>query len=356
MTANESLQLSLHFKALIKTDLSNVFQNDIPTEMIEQQAKKVMQGGRERIFTPVNVILSMLLSAVQEDKSLQHGLNMFKVIFESNRKEILRIEKERLEEEKSKDIQSPIQAGRPKQYKSKLPKSYQQSLSNSTAGYATARKKLDKSIFETVYRYSTDFGESDKESWYNMKTFICDGTYLQLQDTEDIRSRYEVKNQEESYPQALLQVMIRQGSGQISRFALGSRRQSELFLVIPMIKNLEQNSLLLADDLYNTYYHFCLILLQGCHIIVPGKRDRNYKVIRSISDNDRIVETAKTVCPDYIEKEEWKNLPPTIVLRRIGYTYPTKNGIENAVLYTTILDDGIKSADIVAKYTMRWDI
>jgi hypothetical protein len=67
---------------------------------------------------------------------------------------------------------------------------------------------------------------------HGMKTFICDGTYLQLQDTEDIKQRYAVKEQAESYPQALLEIMIRQGTGQISQFVLGSRQQSKLFLVM----------------------------------------------------------------------------------------------------------------------------
>ena len=150
--------------------------------------------------------------------------------------------------------------------------------------------------------------------------------------------------------------MIRQGTGQISQFALGSRQESELSLVIPMLKNMGNNCLLLADDLYNTYYHFCLILSQGSHIIVPGKRERNYKVIRDISANDQIVKITKTTCSDYVIKEEWENLPETILLRRITYAYPTKNGLEMAVLYTTILDENITATNIVAKYTMRWDI
>ena len=91
-------------------------------------------------------------------------------------------------------------------------------------------------------------------------------------------------------------------------------------------------------------------------MIVPGKRDRNYKVIGSICDNDQIVEISKTVRPDYVSREEWDQLPETILLRRISYDYPTKNGMETAVLYTTVLDKTITAADIVAKYTMRWDI
>ena len=177
-----------------------------------------------------------------------------------------------------------------------------------------------------------------------------------MQDTEDIKSEYVVKNQENSYPQALLQAIIRQGSGQVSQFRIASRQTSELALVIPMLKNLEKGSLLLADDLYNSYLHFCLILMQGCHIIVPGKRKKRYGVIRQISEKDQIVEVCKTNRPAYVTKEQWKKMPDKILLRRIEYTYPTKNGLETAILYTTILDERITSAEITLKYSMRWHI
>ena len=356
MTANESLTLSFQFKELVRTDLSHVFQENMPVDLIEEWVNEKMPNSRDCVFTPTNVISTMLLSAIQEDKSLQHGLNLFKLVFESRSRELFQTEEALLEEEKLSDSQNAVKAGRPKKYKSKLPKSYQQPISDNTAGYSIARKRLDKEIFELVYDYSTDFSECDEESWYGMKTFISDGTYLQLQDTKDIKSEYAVKGMEDSYPQALFQVMIRQGTGQIAQYALGSRKESELFLVIPMLKNMEKNTLLLADDLYNTYYHFCLIIDQQCHIIVPGKRDRNYVVMRNISENDQIVEISKTVRPDYVSKEEWEKLPQTILLRRISYTYPTKNGMEVAVLYTTVLNEKITAAEIVAKYSMRWDI
>ncbi|MDR1975128.1 MAG: hypothetical protein LBQ31_10755, partial [Bacteroidales bacterium] len=65
--------------------------------------------------------------------------------------------------------------------------------------------------------------------------------------------------------QALLQVFIRQGSGQITQYGLSSRKQSELKLVIPMLMKMQKDDLLLADDLYNAYYHFSLILSQKAH-------------------------------------------------------------------------------------------
>jgi hypothetical protein len=356
MTANESLNMSIQIYDLLKTDLSHVFHEYIPVDLIEHQARELKPNSRERIFTPCNVILTMLLSATREDKSLQEALNTFKVVFEYNSQKVFQEEALRLEQEKIEDSLVKKKPGRPKKYQSRIRKSHLKPLSDSTAGFSEARTRLDTSLVQTVYDHSADFGDLDNESWYGFKTYMTDGTYLQLQDTDDIKSEFAVKNQEDSYPQALLQVLIRQGSGQISQFSLGSRQESELALVIPMIKKLEKDSLLLADDLYNTYYHFCLILSQQCHIIVPGKRSRNYKVIRTINENDQIVEISKTKCPDYVCKEEWKNLPDKILLRRITYTYPTKKGLESAVLYTTILDKKISTADIIAKYIMRWDI
>jgi hypothetical protein len=355
MTANESLHLSLRVNDLLKTDLSHVFYDDIPFDLIENQARELMPDSRDRIFTPSNVIATMLLSATKEDKSLQEALNTFKLVFEHNVQKVSETEAEQLEQERINDCLVKKGPGRPKKYQSRMPKSHQKPLSDSTAGFSTARTRLDTSLVQTVYEHSAEFGDLENESWYGLKTYITDGTYLQLQDTEDIKSKYVVKGMEDSYPQALLQVFIRQGSGQISQFKIASRQTSELSLVIPMIKKLESGSLLLADDQYNSYYHFCLILLQGCHIIVPGKRSRNYRVIRKISENDQIVEISKTTRPVYVSKQEWKKLPDKILMRRIQYSYPTKNGLEQAILYTSVCDDKITAAEIVSKYIMRWD-
>jgi hypothetical protein len=43
-------------------------------------------------------------------------------------------------------------------------------------------------------------------------------------------------------------------------------------------------------------------------------------------------------------------------LRRINYEYPTKEGVETAVLYTTVTDESVDSASIIQKYEKRWNI
>ena len=183
MTANESLKLSLQFKELVRTDLSRVFQEQMPVELIEEWVKKEMPKSRECIFTPANVIFTMLLSALQEDKSIQNGLNIFKKVFESRSNELLQTETALLEAEKQADALNPIKAGRPKKYKSKLLKSHQQTISDNTAAYSTARKRLDKRAFQIAFEHSTDFGKCEIESSHGMQTFLTDGACLQLQDT-----------------------------------------------------------------------------------------------------------------------------------------------------------------------------
>jgi len=356
MTENPSLELSLCFKESIKEDLLPAFHAYIPYDLISGHIPSDSKASRERVFTAENTLLTMLLSATQEDKSLQQGVNVFKHVFEGRCRQICQKEEDELERQRNQSQGVVARPGRPRKYQSKLSKTKKQEISNNTAAYSNARKKIDKELLAKVFEHSTRFSELDRECWFGMKTYISDGTYLQLQDTDDIKTEYYVKGMESSYPQALLQVFIRQGTGSVSRFAMGTRHESELKLVIPMIKQMEESDLLLADDLYNSYYHFVLIISQKSHMIVPGKRDRKYTVIKELSDNDQIVEISKTRCPDYLDREEWKSIPEKLRLRRISYTYPTAQGMQECVLYTTILDERIKTIDIILKYSTRWDI
>ena len=136
----------------------------MPAVLISEWVSVAMPQRWDCIFTPTNVISTMLLSAIQEDKSMQNGLNLFKLVFESRSRELLQTEESLLESEKQTDTENAVKAGRPKKYKSKLPKSYQQPISQNTAGYSMARKKLDKRVFEIVYDHSTDFRDCDEES------------------------------------------------------------------------------------------------------------------------------------------------------------------------------------------------
>jgi hypothetical protein len=90
----------------------------------------------------------------------------------------------------------------------------------------------------------------------------------------------------------------------------------------------------------------------GFDLIVPGKRDRNYKVIEVVTEGDEIVEIEETRHPKWLPKEE--TLPGKLLLRRISFLSP--DGAQTLVIYTTLLDKTIPQGDIILKYFTRWDI
>jgi hypothetical protein len=192
--------------------------------------------------------------------------------------------------------------------------------------------------------------------WHGKRTFITDGTYVQMQDTEELQEIYNVNHNDEEhkdrYPQGLIQAIIEQGSGFIHDYALSDRHSSELSLIYQLIQSIPKDSLLLADDLYNCYAIFALARTQGFDLIVPGKRVKKYTVVEVIAKGDEIVEVQKNEHPDWLPKSEI--LPANLLLRRLSFLSP--DGATTQVIYTTLMDKNIPASEIILKYFTRWDI
>lgn len=361
MTPNRSLSLSAQLQMSMGTDLLHHFNDDFPYGLLAAyQEKSNHTVKRDRIFNEENTILTMLLTAIHEDKSLKQSVNIFKEVFELKGKQMQEKEYKMLQFDQAKEAQriatgGSRNVGRPNLYHSQLAKSKTMEVSENTAAYTKARQRIDRSLISSIFNYSVDFGELNGKTWHGLPVYITDGTYFQMQDTPVLRKKYYVKEGDNAYPQGLLQTIIRQISGQIYDFQIGTRHQSELELVKPLIENLPARGLLLADDLYSTYAIFSLMQKKGCDLIVPGKRDRNYKVIEQLSDGDEIVELKKTAKPDWLSIEEWNEIPKSIRMRRISYT-SIEDEKEEHVLYTTLLDKKINKIEIILKYRSRWDI
>lgn len=353
MTENLSLSKSIDFTQLLRSDFLQGLVEVFPNQVLDEYNES---NKRARIFTTENTILSMVYTATQEDKSLQNSVFQFQKIHERQSSMIVKKAMADLDLEKQENLkqQDKKKMGRPKTYKTKIKKSLMQSPSANTAAYSKARSKLKLDIFNDMFAASkqTDIVAS---LWYGRSTYITDGTVCQMQDSKDLRKQYNViskaNEQESPYPQALLQGIIQQGTGMIWAYELGNRNESELSLLYKIIQTVPKRSVLLADDLYNTYAIFHLCRKNNFDIIVPGKRIRNYKVIKQISEGDEIVEIKKTKHPTWLPTTEI--LPTTIQLRRITFT--STDG-KLCVLYTTILDCTISKTDIVLKYFTRWDI
>jgi hypothetical protein len=327
---------------------------------VENFKSKEQKSTRDRIYNRENTLLSMIISAIHEDKSLQNSVNIIQEIHNRNIELIKDYAEKVVEEEKKYDLKNkrPNKAGRPKLYKPHISKSKLQSVSSNTAAYSKARKRLDDELINEVFEKTKDFSDlTTAYQWKGHNVFITDGTYFQMQDTKELRDKYSTQKNLSgslsSYPQGLLQGIIHQGTGSIFAYQIGTRHQSELELLFPLIEQIPQKTLLLADDLYNTYAVFTLLADRQIDIIVPGKRKRIYKVIETISPEDQIVEIVRTARPSWLP-ERYK-LPERLILRRISYKDINHQETEH-ILYTSILDESITKDEIINKYATRWDI
>lgn len=357
MKTNRSLELSLKINQHIKEGLLGPLNQYISEEIVERHAKEEPVKRRDRLYSISNTVQTMIAAATHEDKSLQNAVMVFQGILKSGTDVLI---KEEVVKEKWHEAQ-PKKSGRPRKRKLVgVAKSKLQDISLSTSSYATARQRVPLGLMKELFDKSKATASSEEEyRWHGYPVYLTDGTYLQLQDSPELRKKYScsLTKAETNYPQALLAGVIRQGSGCIHGYRLAPRSVSELDLVSDLILEIPRNSLLLADDLYNCYAVFCMAKSQEIDMVVPAKRIRKYRLEKVLAHGDEIISipaTAAAIARLSLQRPN-ESIPKTLSVRRITYTNPT-NPEKTYTLITTILNESIDKADIVALYASRWDI
>ena len=334
-------------------DIIGLLEKEFPYAVLNIKTEK--EDTRDRVFTNSNTLLTMVLSSVQQDKTLKNSVDLFYMIHQKHKIQAFAELEQKLQAQKELDASLPKKAGRPKKYALHIPKSLEKNISLNTAAYSKARERVPMDLATELFKASRiDQAKNGYSHWNGYRVFSGDGTYLQMQDTESIRKQYEVKHHgvgSQGYPQGLLEVIIERGTGQLYSFKLSNRHVSELSLFYDMLDELPKKSLLLLDDLYNCYEIISKCKRLGIEIVVPAKRERNYEVKERLAEGDEIIQikTPKN-------RSKWlddKEMPGKILLRRVQC--PSLEG-DDYVLITTILNKAILKEDIQLLYLTRWDI
>jgi len=355
MKINRSLGISTEVqKAINSSDLGlldSVFPKDLNVSFDNKNK------SRNRIYTASSTLHTMLVTATMQDKTLKNSVNLHYISHQKAREiEIIELKKKLNQEKKESKLQTK-KAGRPKHFKLKIPKSKAESHSLNTAAYSKARKKIPVELVNQLFKSSIIKGaENDYSHWFGHKVLLGDGTYIQMQDSDELRESYALKHKGvelEGYPKGLLETITERGTGQIFSYTLSNRHVSELRLIYNMLDDLPKDSILLVDDLYNTYETFAKLDKLSVKIVVPGKRKRAYNIIENISSGDDIVQIAKPSKRASWLPENYIDLPETLTLRRIECISPAG---KEYVLYTSVLDKNIKKGHIENLYFTRWDI
>ena len=354
MKQNRSLAISSKIQECKMSNIIGMLEKEFPSSVLNNRNEDTKT--RDRIFTVNNTLLTMVLTSVQQDKTLKNSVDLYYMIHQKHKIQALEELEKSIKAKKEEDLKSTIiKAGRPKTYTLQLPKSLEKDISLNTAAYSKARDRVPIELADDLFKKSRIAQvENCYSHWNGYRVFLGDGTYIQMQDTESIRGKYEVRHNgvaSEGYPQGLLEVIIERGTGQLYDFKLSNRHTSELSLFYGMLDQIPQKSLLLLDDLYNCFEIISKCKRLGVEIVVPAKRERNYELVEKLGDGDEIIsiKTPKN-------RSKWLEVnekPGSLIVRRIQCKSPEG---EDYILLTTILDKKITKEDIQLLYLTRWDI
>lgn len=319
----------------LQQDNLPIFSEIFPFHVFDHVDKS---GKRSRVFDDETTSLAMILTATLQDKSLKNSVLTMEKIHNQKARHIL-------------DEQNTAN----KAAKKRIAKSKIEPISMNTSAYSQARSRLPLSVLDAIFTATRNLNESTVR-WHGLPTFCTDGTYLQMQDTKDLRAFYDVKKGDESlgeaYPQALLQIVMNHDTGGIHNFKLHNRHVSELELCFQLLSDIPQHSLLLADDLYNSFAMLAYAKSNHIDMIVPARRNRKYIVEKTLAEGDQIVRIKKTDHPKWLAKTVV--LPEELLLRRIEFLSVTDG--RKMTIHSTILNENISAQDIVLKYFTRWQI
>lgn len=312
--------------------------------------------NRKKVFTPLKTLLTMVLTSVQQDKTLKNSVDLYYGIHQQERRQVLEGLEAEMQAQKQLDLAGgPAKVGRPRNYEVRLPKSLEKDISLNTAAYSKARGRVPMELAQGLFRASRiEKADNPYSHWHGHRVMTADGTYVQMQDTKSLRQAYQIKckdGKDQGYPQGLLEVIFERGTGQVHNFGLSDRHTSELSLLYTMIDDLAPKTLLLADDLYNCYEILAKCKRKGVELVVPAKRRRNYEVMEILGEGDEIIKikVPKNRSKWLEENETAKHL----LLRRIACKSPEG---KDYVMHTTILDKKIGKEEIQLLYLTRWDI
>jgi hypothetical protein len=354
MKLNRSLAISSKIQECKMGNIIGLLEKEFPASILKDKSESVKT--RDRVFTVNNTLLTMVLTSVQQDKTLKNSVDLYYIIHQKHKAQAIELIEQRIQTQKEEDSKSSIKkAGRPKKYIMQLSKSLGKDISLNTAAYSKARERVPIELANDLLKKSRiEHAENNYTHWNNYRVYIGDGTYIQMQDTKSIREKYEVKHAgvaSEGYPQGLLEAIIERGTGQLYSFKLSNRHTSELSLFYDMLDDMPKKSLLLLDDLYNCFEIISKCKRIGVEIVIPAKRERNYELVKKLREGDEIISIKAPK-----NRSKWLDVnekPGKIIVRRIQCKSP--EGVDY-ILFTTILDESITKEDLQLLYLTRWDI
>jgi hypothetical protein len=228
------------------------------------------------------------------------------------------------------------------------------------ATLTTARKRLSADLLQTLYQGVVTLLAKSKSItpsafYHGMRLMAIDGTLLDCPDTDANRQEFgRVENQisHGAFPKVRVVSLCEIGTRVLWRSVIGTYRQSEQKLVLPLLEYLSPGMLLLADRHFGIAPIIYPLIRQKTQFLIRVKKSQHFPAQKRLPDGTFL----STI---YSHKNDRRSCRPGKTVRVIRYQHVDRNRPhcgEIHVLLTNLLDPITYPAlELVDLYHKRWD-
>ncbi len=240
--------------------------------------------------------------------------------------------------------------------------------SSSTAGYCTARTKLEQTSLDNILRHTSDELQQYKTAnpWVGRRVVVVDGTGLSTPDTRSNQQAWPQPRSQKpgcGFPQLRLCACFCLQTGALLSYQIGNHKSHELPLLRQQWPTFRSGDVFLGDKGFCSYYDVSKLKDQGVDSVItlarrtPVERSNAIKVL---GKDDLLIHWPKpkrNKASSYSE-DELVALPEQLTLRQIKVTVKTPGfRVKTFYIVTTLTDVNRYSAEALAElYYQRWEV
>src|SRR6056297_2575889 len=114
MKLNRSLAISSRIQECKAGNILGLLENEFPSSVLEEQDRD--SKSRSRVFTESTTLLTMVLTATQQDKSLKNSVDLYYTIHQQHKQQALEELEKEAQKQRELDEKSERKPGSPKKY------------------------------------------------------------------------------------------------------------------------------------------------------------------------------------------------------------------------------------------------
>lgn len=233
-------------------------------------------------------------------------------------------------------------------------------ISENTASYCVARKKLSESILKECMKIAgDDLHQSANNSWkfHGRSLKIIDGSTLSMPDTKENQESYPQPASQKKgigFPLARVVGVICMATGGILDFAIGpqkGKKTGEHALLRDIFDVFKSGDIVLGDRYYDSYWLIADLINQQADALFESHASRkiNFKSGIQLGKNDHIATWNKPSKPSWMNDDEYASFPNSIEVREFKVNQKT-------IVTTLINPKKFHKKELNKLYYSRWNI